>query len=505
MIPTFNSVKEQIDYKFSARDPVYFYNTVLGYDAPWFVKEWFDYALKKRLLLVQSSRGHGKSTFARGYILWHCLFTPKTEVLIYSHNKLLAKDILKEIKKEFAKPVVEKFQPTDRDVWTKEYIQLVNESEISISSVGAASRGKHPNIVCADDVLSETSTISFGAIEDWFTGTVANLPVPEKPPGQILIIGTPFTHTDLYSKLQQNPEYTCLKYPAIAEDNDTLKHYPPGNDGILWPERRGRAYLDAKREELQDDLKFAREYLLRPLDIGSAVYPYNIVEKAQQLGKDRALWVTGAPPEGRYYVGVDLAISQSKDADYTVILVGQLRGDEKIEIVYIARDHFTKSETESEIRKVVNLFKPAVVNIESNQFQASLIEELRLKGLPVNGIQLHAQNKHDMCMFTRLQFQNERIVIPSSTYMGDYEKEKTRILTDELTNIAFKRTRAGNIQIEGILRHDDTHSALILMIDAVRHNNVDDLQIVGEIKDTNVGIKNWWSHNLNLRTRFGWT
>lgn len=100
---------------------------------------------------------------------------------------------------------------------------------------------------------------------------------------------------------------------------------------------------------------------------------------------------TDAAPKGLpIYIGVDLAISQREEADYTAIVVTAHAEDGTIYVPYAIRRKATFHETLRLIQQVADMWQPSMIAIESVAYQQSVIQELvRTTTLPVQGIPVH--------------------------------------------------------------------------------------------------------------------
>jgi phage terminase large subunit-like protein len=95
---------------------------------------------------------------------------------------------------------------------------------------------------------------------------------------------------------------------------------------FLWPERFNKEFFIEKREEYARigllDL-YSQEYLNYPIDEGSAYYRKQDFQKLEEEHKKRIM---------RFYVTVDLAISQDEKADYSAFLIAGVDEERKIHI-----------------------------------------------------------------------------------------------------------------------------------------------------------------------------
>ena len=128
------------------------------------------------------------------------------------------------------------------------------------------------------------------------------------PGGQLIVVGTPFHQEDMYSDLTENPGYKFVRYTAY---ND--------NDVPLWPTRYPLDVLVQRREEI-GSTRFAREYLCVPISDDSSLFPEKILFPCFDSQYEMPIQLTEEDRHGvQLFTGVDLAMSSSVGADYSVI------------------------------------------------------------------------------------------------------------------------------------------------------------------------------------------
>lgn len=76
-------------------------------------------------------------------------------------------------------------------------------------------------------------------------------------------------------------------------------------------------------------------------------------------------------------IGVDLAISQKTNADYTAIVVTGVDKDKNIYVLDIYRGHISYNETLNTIINYANKWKPISIRVEAVAYQNAMIQELR--------------------------------------------------------------------------------------------------------------------------------
>ena len=83
-------------------------------------------------------------------------------------------------------------------------------------------------------------------VTDWFYGDM--IPTLHHT-ASLRVIGTPFSYTDIYQQLAENPAYTLRTYPCLNALNEPL-----------WPNRWDYDALMARKAEV-GSLMFTREYM----------------------------------------------------------------------------------------------------------------------------------------------------------------------------------------------------------------------------------------------------
>jgi predicted phage terminase large subunit-like protein len=104
----------------------------------------------------------------------------------------------------------------------------------------------------------------------------------------------------------------------------------------------------------------------------------------------KASWVRyadAAPPRLDVVLGVDLAISQKTDADYTAVVAMGRAQDGRLYVLDARRDRMSFDAILRFIQELAAVHHPRVISIESQQFQAAVVQELlRTTDLPVVGV-----------------------------------------------------------------------------------------------------------------------
>lgn len=168
-------------------------------------------------------------------------------------------------------------------------------------------------------------------------------------------------------------------------------HMPSSTNPHLPSEEIERA-----REELPA-LVFAQEYLAEFVTFGAGmVKPEMCIEGA-------------CPPSLPVYIGVDLAISEKRKADYTAIVAMSRDADGRVYVREVERFRAQFNEILRRIEAAARRLNAVLVAVEENQFQAAVVQELcRTTTLPIRGVR---SDKDKLTRFAPLLTRFERFMV----------------------------------------------------------------------------------------------
>lgn len=452
------------DYLMRA-DLAYFAEKMLSFEVADHHERWSTLVAKNDKLCINAPRDHGKSfTFSFAYPIWRAFYNwippiyrtgayksvPRISVgYIFSNTVDQAIALLELVKNEIeTNPKLAHLIPSDRkSTWSKTAIRLANGAQIRARGWGQSVRGAHPTWIVADDCLNDEciySELTRRKYIDYFYSAITPMLVPG---GQLVVVGTPFHQEDLYQKLKENRVYCFEKFPAV--DLNTGR--------ALWPGRYSKENLDQRKEEV-GNIRFSREYLCDPISSDSSLFPMSVIESCFDSQAELPTQLDFEDRKAlRIYMGVDLALSQSVGADFTVITTVGVDRFENRHILDITR--FKGAHMNDQLMRIQELYKvyrPIKILIESNGFQKVFADQLiRNTSLPVYPHNTTARNKNDDDLgIPRMSvlFQNRKIVIPRKTQRC---RDKTDPLVQELSAFTWVDGK-----LQGLGAHDDTVMSL---------------------------------------------
>ena len=256
----------------------------------------------------------------------------------------------------------------------------------------------------------------------------------------------------------RKPKYQCWDLP---DDSDEL----------MWQ------HIKQKQREV-GSVAWATEYMCKPADDGTSLFPYHILEgnmdnnwtfKASRLladGINEAYRQGGRVPRRiQCVIGCDLSIGTSPDSDYVVYTVLQIEPEIRILEVY-RQNGISYKVQKAELLKLYKRYRPQMISIESNQYQAVFPQELKedYALMPIEaswtGVDKHNYGVGVPSM--KDYFELDQIKIGT----GDYESVLYKdILFKELNGMIYSDGKVSSVQ-----KHDDTVMSLWIAIKSAREH-----------------------------------
>lgn len=425
--------------------------------------------------VVHNSKSY---SFSFAYVLWRLyrytrttqLITPPDEIRYYKEGMIitnefkLAKKLLKKVKEEIQVNDILKevlFPDKSFGVWANESITCKNGAEVTLSSFRTSNRGPHPGWIVVDDFLDKSAIYSKEQREKFievFNAEIMNMILPQ---GQVIAVGTPFHEKDLYANLKESPLWRVFEYPAV---------FPDGS--LLWENRYNFEALKNKRITL-GSMIFSREILVRPVSDSTSIFPWSSLEQSFiNMGNFRLVENLISYPVKFKKVGcgVDLALSGSVGADYTVIIVLGLDELNRYHLLHITRLHGASYNQQiATLQRINNNFRPSTILMETNGFQRVMSGLAKEAGMTnIVEFTTTANTKKDLyngLPSLAVIFERGEMKFPR----GDEKSiELTNLICSELNSIAFDDDKG---TLESVSEHDDTAMSLFLAVKAMKYIN----------------------------------
>lgn len=345
---------------------------------------------------IVAPRGHSKSTVVSViYPMWRIIFKPDNEdllILLISEAQSQSVNFVSIIKYNLAfnPRILDYFGSLEGPKWTEEEIVTSNGAKLVARGTGQRIRGTlagresitRPNLIILDDFESETNSGTPEAIDKnkkWIAKAVEPSLADD---GRMVAIGTIITERAYLKDIEKDETWKCHFYQAIM------------NNKSLWPERFSMKRLMRIKKSYEDRGEgdaFWQEYMNTPINLETQTFKqvdftYWTGEFQLFEGLQPALKLTD-PDDGyelptwtpvTVCIGVDLAISEDRRADFTVI--APLAMDAKERRFMLPYSRLKTKDIDvivDEMIEVCKRYGASLINIETVQYQQAVAEAFR--------------------------------------------------------------------------------------------------------------------------------
>lgn len=341
--------------------------------------------LSPRLMLLMPPR-HGKSELAsRMFPAWHLGRNPDHEIIASSYNVSLAMTFSRKVKEVLEDPSYHsvfdtRLNPNNQSA--EEWGVQGTRGGYVAAGVGGGITGKGCNILIIDDPLKNAEEADSGdtreKLWDWYGSTAYTRLAPG---GGVLVIETWWHDDDLAGRLQvamaadeEADQFVVVKYPAIASADEWLDQSTDLIERVEHDEAVDYSTQDAPEDRAKEDsFRASIRALAQGKDLthwkflrtkGEALHPARYdIQKLNRIKKTipprfwSALYQQNpVPDDGAYflkeqfrratvphvarsnvYIAFDFAISEKKQNDYTVGVVGLQDEDDRLHVADMMR------------------------------------------------------------------------------------------------------------------------------------------------------------------------
>lgn len=308
--------------------------------------------LSPRLMLLMPPRS-GKSELAsRMFPSWHLGRHPDHEIIACAYNVSLAMSFSRKVKEAMDDPAYQsvfeaRLHPDFRS--NEEWALANGRGGYVAAGVGGGITGKGAHVLIIDDPIKNAEEADSADVReklwDWYGSTAYTRLAPG---GGVLCIQTWWHDDDLAGRLQtamatddEADQFVVIKYPAIAEQDEFLDY---DTDLIVYDEapdngRPLRAKGEALHPERYDLQKLNRIKSVIPPRFWAALYQQNPVPDDGAYFTKENFRRGRLPPlsKSNVFIAFDFAISEKKQNDYTVGVVGLQDEDDILHVAEVLR------------------------------------------------------------------------------------------------------------------------------------------------------------------------
>lgn len=360
----------------------------------------------KRLLILMPP-GHSKSTTVNDFVAWHMGRFPDKRIILVSYEGNYAagwgrrsRNILEEYGRDVFDVEIDS-RSSAGHWWQLEG----HKGTLWTSGVGGALTGKRVEGLVIDDPVKNARDANSQATRDsvweWYLSTASTR---LEPGAWQIVILTRWHEDDMGGRIlklheQGHEEWKVMKFPALAGEDDPLGRAP---GEALWPERYPEEYL-RERKIVLGSYWFEALYQQDPSPQDGAVFKEANMRWFRVEDREDGQYVVlgvgendaETPPvvyrmeDCWMFTTADLASSMKTSADYFCACVWIVTPKHDLCLAHVVRKRLQGPDQLETIRALDATWHPKVTCIESVQYQETLVQHARRKGLAAQSVHVH--------------------------------------------------------------------------------------------------------------------
>lgn len=353
-----------------------------------------------RLIVMMPPRHSKSETTTVKFSSWYLGRNPDKRVIIASHTAALALRFSMRARNDFTEfaPEVWGFEVNpDSSAMYRWDVHVPGRRSgtppggVIAAGVGGPITGHGADLAIIDDPLKDAeqaaSKIQRDAIWDWYRYV---LRTRLQPGAAVVLVLTRWHEDDLAGRLlaaaaddPQADQWTVLRLPALAEENDPLGR-EPGKP--LWPEQYGEAALAQIRASVGSQV-WAALYQQRPQPAGGTIFQREWFRYFRTEGEFYVLRRAGGEHRVKRddcwrFQTVDLAASLKSSADYFVIQTWVVTPERDLLLLDLLRTRVEGPQQLGLLKQQYHRHRPSFIGIERAGYQLTMLQTAIREGLP---------------------------------------------------------------------------------------------------------------------------
>ena len=425
-----------------------YFSHYVKYKTAQFHKELFELTeATHKTMVIEAFRGSGKTTImGTSYAIWSILGMQQRKfVLIIAKTESQARQYLANIKLELEHNRLLRLDlgpfEEPNDEWRAVSIVLPKYgARVTVASIDNSIRGiKHgahrPDLIIADD-LEDLDIVKTQESRDkmfnWLMGDI--IPLGDKDT-RLIVIGTKLHNDSIIMRLKKailegRMDGVAKAYPFLDENNQPL-----------WKDKyRTDAEVETLRKSVPSLQAWQREYMLQIIADDDQVIRPEWIRYYDSLPTDACRFTA---------TGIDPAISEKDNADYTAMVSGKIYGRKKALKIYVlpnpVNERMDFPKTIEKIKLLSKTLGNAHVWIENVGYQKSIIDHLKSENFPAKEYRTQGSDKRARLSLVSHHIQSGTVLFPR------YGAEK---LIEQLVGF-------------GTEKHDDLSDAFCILLSSV--------------------------------------
>lgn len=319
--------------------------------------------------LVMLPRGHLKSmVITKAWTIQQALLNPDIRILIANATWDNSRKFLSSIKSYLGtgnvmSQLFGKFESSNWNVDECTILQrraTLDAPTWTTTGLERELTSQHFDLIVCDDLVAFENTATAAQrekVKEYYGMLYALL----EPTGTLVAVGTRYHQDDLYAQILEDKKFETFIRTAYANDEQTE---------VLYPERFSVESLAEIRKDTQmGSYKFSAQFMNNPIDPANADFRKEMI-RYYDLGS--------AHPRS-LYLSVDPAISLSRDADFSALVVAGQFSDRRIRVVDYIHKRMVPSDLVNAVFDLVDKWKLRRIGIETFAFQKTLKYEIQRK------------------------------------------------------------------------------------------------------------------------------
>ena len=279
------------------------------------------------------------------------------------------------------------------------------------TSIDGTLTGRGGDIIVIDDPLKPSDALSDPKrerVNDWYNNTLLSR-LDDKQRGVIVVVMQRLHMNDLAGMLlDASDDWTLLKFPAIAEEVETIQvadhQYHVREVGeLLHAEREPRSVLEEYRQLMGSDT-FQAQYQQEPVPPGGNMVKRHWLQRYKHLPERN--WLA------RVIQSWDTASKDGGQNDWSVCTTW-LYHEHNYYLIDVVRSRFNYPALKANAIKQARMHKPTKILIEDTGVGTGMITELRHLGLPTIAVQPEG-NKLARLSVQSVKFEAGHVFFPTT-------------------------------------------------------------------------------------------
>lgn len=319
---------------------------------------------------IELARGHLKSEIVtKAWAIQQALRNPNIRILIANAVWDNARKFLGSIEQYLGKDQIleQYFGRFQSDQWNKDECTIRQRTVISDAatfSTGGLEKeqtGQHYDIIILDDLVARENVQTpeqREKVKQYYRDCFALL----DPGGTLVVIGTRWHQDDLYATVLEDKTFRpCFVRGAYTDHTQTQ---------VLFPEKFSLQQLEEmKSPEQMGSYHFAAQMINDPVDPSTADFKADWIKT----------YAPGTAHPEHLYLTCDPAISLSRDADFTAMVVAGQFADKRVRVVDYFHGRVTPDGLINQLFDLVKKWNLHRIGIETFAFQKTLKHAIELE------------------------------------------------------------------------------------------------------------------------------